>query len=377
MRFSVFLTSAASNGLALRLQGNRGKFEEFPRELDQEAVDKLDNKLFQLITSPSEASGRAPAQFLSFIEMTDSRPQTTTPDRKPTLLDPNKAPRFADSPTASPTNRKLDFGFGGADLGHLQNPTIADPNNFVALREAHDMLTTPHMWEHLVHTGKQFYAKKAQKNSLLVDVCSENLHDHDHLFTLQRCTDDTVVHVFGDTHGHFYDTVRLVRSLDLYHADKGENSKVRVIFNGDFVDRGPQNAANLLFLLWLQATLPHNVLLLRGNHETHVNSATATSGEKQHRHWLSGRPTLGDESEAMVAKLPKDRAQAKERRNQAEAAYEENWRQNGEDSDEARKRAAVEYMQSAELAGEDLELLNNAHRNGLLSSDLYFKDVNV
>ncbi|CAD7955955.1 unnamed protein product [Amoebophrya sp. A120] len=76
-----------------------------------------------------------------------------------------------------------------------------------------------------------------------------------------RCA---LVNVLGDTHGHFLDTLRIIRDMDLLNQ-----TSTHIVFLGDYVDRGPksESLAMVLFVFYLKARLPDRVTLLRGNHE--------------------------------------------------------------------------------------------------------------
>ncbi|MHA1264345.1 MAG: metallophosphoesterase [Candidatus Helarchaeota archaeon] len=65
----------------------------------------------------------------------------------------------------------------------------------------------------------------------------------------------------GDTHGDFHSSLKVVE-----HFFNMKNNRF-LIFLGDYVDRGAQQLENILFLLLLKRAYPHNVILLRGNHE--------------------------------------------------------------------------------------------------------------
>ena len=69
------------------------------------------------------------------------------------------------------------------------------------------------------------------------------------------------VTVVGDLHGSFRDLVLVLESI----GEPGPSNQV--IFNGDFVDRGPQGVEVLATLLALKLVHPESVHLNRGNHE--------------------------------------------------------------------------------------------------------------
>jgi len=63
----------------------------------------------------------------------------------------------------------------------------------------------------------------------------------------------------GDTHGDFDASKKVIASYL-----RPEN---KVIFLGDYVDRGPQSMENINYLLSLKLAYPENLFLLMGNHE--------------------------------------------------------------------------------------------------------------
>lgn len=69
----------------------------------------------------------------------------------------------------------------------------------------------------------------------------------------------------ADIHGRLdllkklWETLLTVHNLDL--------TKDKVVFTGDYVDRGPDSAGVIVFLKNLQETHPDNVICLAGNHE--------------------------------------------------------------------------------------------------------------
>ena len=72
----------------------------------------------------------------------------------------------------------------------------------------------------------------------------------------------------GDTHGSFFDTIKLIPYF-VNEIQKGEEYgyEVKIVFIGDFVDRGKLDIHNLLYIMTFNLKYPKNVLLLRGNHE--------------------------------------------------------------------------------------------------------------
>ena len=69
--------------------------------------------------------------------------------------------------------------------------------------------------------------------------------------------------MFGDVHGQLYDLIDIMRSLDIPNALNG-----KLLFLGDYVDRGSFGIEIVLMLFTLKLCYPQDVYLLRGNHET-------------------------------------------------------------------------------------------------------------
>lgn len=74
------------------------------------------------------------------------------------------------------------------------------------------------------------------------------------------------VKIFGDLHGQFGDLMRLI---DEYGAPStaGDITYIDYLFLGDYVDRGQHSLETITLLLALKVEYPHNVHLIRGNHE--------------------------------------------------------------------------------------------------------------
>jgi serine/threonine-protein phosphatase PP1 catalytic subunit len=73
-------------------------------------------------------------------------------------------------------------------------------------------------------------------------------------------------HIFGDIHGQYSD---LLKFLDI----TGLPPKTKLIFLGDYVDRGDYSIEVVALLFALKMKFPTNVYLIRGNHEcAEVNS---------------------------------------------------------------------------------------------------------
>lgn len=67
-------------------------------------------------------------------------------------------------------------------------------------------------------------------------------------------------YIFGDIHGQFYDLINMLSKIDI--------TKNKLVFVGDYVDRGAFSTETFFYLLVLKLNYPNNIILLRGNHES-------------------------------------------------------------------------------------------------------------
>jgi len=72
--------------------------------------------------------------------------------------------------------------------------------------------------------------------------------------------------IIGDTHGNPLSVVDVIeKERFIERVSSGEN--IKLVFLGDYVDRGPQDLKNLEIILDLKRKFPSHVILLRGNHD--------------------------------------------------------------------------------------------------------------
>jgi serine/threonine protein phosphatase 1 len=72
-----------------------------------------------------------------------------------------------------------------------------------------------------------------------------------------------LTYAVGDIHGSLSKLTRLIAACR-QHADGRD---MMLVFLGDYIDRGPDSAGVVRFILGLQADLPGRVVTLMGNHE--------------------------------------------------------------------------------------------------------------
>lgn len=99
----------------------------------------------------------------------------------------------------------------------------------------------------------------------LIQDSIKNFHDYSSYYKISggliHLNNDTDFVIVGDLHG---DYKSLKRILDEINIGTGE---AKIIFLGDYVDRGPNQLEVLIKVLNLSLDHPEEVVLLRGNHE--------------------------------------------------------------------------------------------------------------
>ena len=114
----------------------------------------------------------------------------------------------------------------------------------------------------------------------------------------------------GDVHGHI-DKLRVV----LDRCERRAGTDARLIFIGDYVDRGPDSRAVVELLMDLQQRRPERVVCLRGNHEAVVVAAAREElhtlpGDVDVALWLSdmggGLDTLASYGVAHPSEFPSE-----------------------------------------------------------------------
>lgn len=101
-------------------------------------------------------------------------------------------------------------------------------------------------------------AKPKQLLSLFT-TAREILQEEKQLLELD--TSEAGIAIFGDIHGNFHALTAYIKQVHLHPP------KVKLLFLGDYVDRGHESIEVLALLLAWKIKYPNHVFLLRGNHE--------------------------------------------------------------------------------------------------------------
>lgn len=109
--------------------------------------------------------------------------------------------------------------------------------------------------------------KDILKCSLNIREINGKLIDGKRAFDIYTFTDNDYEYYFiGDLHS---DTISLKRILEASEFFESiiNNKKKRLVFLGDYVDRGSAQVEIIEFILLLKYIFPNNIFLLRGNHD--------------------------------------------------------------------------------------------------------------
>jgi serine/threonine protein phosphatase 1 len=111
----------------------------------------------------------------------------------------------------------------------------------------------------------------------------------------------TLTYAIGDIHGALHKLQELVAICER-HAD---GQPLKFVFVGDYVDRGPDCAGVVRFLIDLQTRLPDRVVTLRGNHEAILLAIADGTLPQTNWYWQGGAATLHSYNVSSVSELPR------------------------------------------------------------------------
>lgn len=114
-----------------------------------------------------------------------------------------------------------------------------------------------------------------------------------------------LTYAIGDVHGCAWLLSRLLEAIEAHRADRPR----RLVFLGDYVDRGPDSAGVVVRLRELQAREPEDVVCLAGNHEDMMVGAGRDRTAWWHWMWNGGKETLDSYGVGDIDDVPaEDRA---------------------------------------------------------------------
>lgn len=110
-----------------------------------------------------------------------------------------------------------------------------------------------------------------------------------------------LTYAIGDVHGSFEKLEALVERCKAHAGARAS----RLVFLGDYIDRGPRSRDVVGFLMTLQARRPTEVVCLKGNHEDMLGMARG-SDPRIAAWWIAngGGATLGSYGAERAADLP-------------------------------------------------------------------------
>ena len=110
---------------------------------------------------------------------------------------------------------------------------------------------------------KEHSILSAEKLEVVLSKVSEILDKESKLIEIEQ----SKCYFLGDTHGDFSVTLHAFKHL--FPVTESIHTKFdKLVFLGDFIDRGPYSIENVNFLMSMKALFPDRVVLIRGNHET-------------------------------------------------------------------------------------------------------------
>ena len=108
-------------------------------------------------------------------------------------------------------------------------------------------------------------------------------------------------YAIGDVHG----SLGLLRTLIKRCRKHARGGATTLVFLGDYIDRGPDSAGAISFIMELQSELRERLIALKGNHEAMV--VDVVDGEVEAEFWLSqgGAQTLRSYGVTSADALPR------------------------------------------------------------------------
>jgi predicted MPP superfamily phosphohydrolase len=104
--------------------------------------------------------------------------------------------------------------------------------------------------------------------------------------------------VIGDIHGCLAELTFLINNLPLEQGD-------RIVFLGDYIDRGPDSKGVVSYLVDLKARAVYDLVFLKGNHEDMLMSYLGLGGQHGDVFWptAANRPRDGLSAQSTANEL--------------------------------------------------------------------------
>lgn len=105
-----------------------------------------------------------------------------------------------------------------------------------------------------------------EENINIKDVCNK-LEDGKRAFNIYSLNDSQWdQYLIGDIHSDTISTRKILEKTDFFNR-VGNGEKVRLVFLGDYVDRGKAHLKTIQYILTLKYLFPKNIILQQGNHD--------------------------------------------------------------------------------------------------------------
>ena len=159
------------------------------------------------------------------------------------------------------------------NLKNLKNNlNINEINSFINIEKTFDDLEKLHLF--LLSEIKKLHENEISIEN--ADICKVSINALD---CLDKCEDTKIggriyflnndlatYYIFGDIHSDSISVIEFLKRINFIETVQNEQ-KTRLIFLGDYVDRGKGTIKTLELILVLKYLFPSNIFLLRGNHD--------------------------------------------------------------------------------------------------------------
>ena len=163
------------------------------------------------------------------------------------------------------TGKQLENDFYTSINRIWSNITDIKTANLTSLCVTHLYLTTNVCNMHSCEESE--ITSKLLDNNLNLGTIGSNLTDGKNAYKIYTFNNSNYDYYFiGDIHSDAMSLKQILKKIDFFNSIvKGD--KLRLIFLGDYVDRGKSHLKTIELILLLKYLFPKNIFLLRGNHD--------------------------------------------------------------------------------------------------------------